>query len=405
MNVLQLCIKPPFPPVDGGTIAMHSLSQALLSLDANLFILSVASDKHPVHTDALPQDYCQKTHFQSVYIDLNIHPLHAAAALLSRTSYNVSRYLSDDFSHTLAELLRNNRFDAVLVESLFLTPYLPLIRSLSSARVVLRAHNVEHHIWQQRAASSRNPFKRLYLSHLARTLKTYELNHLNDYDAIACISRNDADFFLHNGCHKPLFNIPFAMQAIPQLDSAPEPYSLFHIGAMDWAPNLEGIDWFLHNVWPLLHATLPQARLFLAGRKMPQHLLDLHLDGVSIIGEVPDAQQFIASKLINIVPLLSGSGLRIKIIEAMAAGKTVVSTSVGAAGINYTDGTDILIADTPEEFVNHISHCLSDPAFCRSIGTNAAELIRQHYNPTQVSKSLLACLSAPASSPSKNPNI
>ena len=98
---------------------------------------------------------------------------------------------------------------------------------------------------------------------------------------------------------------------------------------------------------------------------------------------------FIASKKINIVPLLSGSGIRVKIIEAMSAGKVVISTAIGAEGINCTDGRDILIANTPQEFVNHIKHCLDDPDFCRTIGDNARRLIKEEYNTPKTTAQLV----------------
>ena len=122
---------------------------------------------------------------------------------------------------------------------------------------------------------------------------------------------------------------------------------------------------------------------------MPDELMRLKTEGVRVLGEVPDAMYFIASKQINVVPLLSGSGIRVKIIEAMSAGKVVVTTTIGAAGIGCTDGKDVLIADTPQQFVEQLERCVNNPEFCRMVGGNALRLITEQYGNEQLTQQLL----------------
>ena len=380
MKVLQLCNKPPYPPVDGGTMAMDSITQGLLDRGCQVKVLSVKTDKHPVRESQIPAEYLQQTGFEAVYVDLGVKPFPAVGALLSGESYHVKRYVSRDFASTLRRILQAEQFDIIHVESIFLTPYVPLIRKYSKAKVILRAHNVEHLIWKRIAVSCRNPFRRWYLKHLSLTLRAYELEHLSDYDGIVCITRNDADRFLADGCRRPVVSIPFGVQPQDISSVEEEPDSLFHIGAMDWMPNQESIQWLLDEIWPVVHGQVPRAKLYLAGRKMPEAWMQARIPGVTIVGEVEDAMQFIGSKMINIVPLLSGSGIRVKIIEAMSVGKTVITTTVGAQGIDYTDGVNILIADTPQGFADQIKRCLDDDAFCRSVGQAAARLIAEQYN-------------------------
>ena len=389
MKVLQLCNKPPYPPVDGGTMAMNSITQGLLQAGCEVKVLTVETDKHPATPGQMPDEYIKRTGFESVYIDLGIKAVPAAAAMLCGESYHVKRYISNDFANRLTDILRSQQFDVVHVESIFLTPYVPIIRKYSDAKVVLRAHNVEHLIWKRVAQSTRNAAKRWYLKHLSLTLRVYELEHLGDYDGIVCITSSDADCFRQNGCRRPITHIPFGVEPRHLPDTAVEPCSLFHIGAMDWLPNQESIAWLLHDVWPVVHREVPQAHLYLAGRKMPQRWMDSMIEGVTVVGEVPDAMQFIAGKQINIVPLLSGSGIRVKIIEAMSAGKVVVTTAVGAQGIDYTDGENILIANTPDEFAAKIKQCIDDATFCRRIGDNAARLITEQYDEQRLTTELM----------------
>lgn len=389
MKVLQLCNKPPFPPVDGGSMAMNSITQGLLQAGCEVRVLTVETDKHPAHIDRLPQRYREATRFESVYVDLGVKPLPAGVALLCGESYHVKRYRSEAFAAKLREVLQNEEFDVVHVESVFLTPYVPLIRRHSKAKVILRAHNVEHMIWRHVAQSTRGPLKRWYLKHLSLALRAYEVEHLNDYDGVVSITQGDAESFKALGCRKPIVSIPFAIVPPAHPDMPVIPGSLFHIGAMDWMPNRDSIDWLLQKVWPTVHREVPEAQLFLAGRKMPPHLMEEKIEGVTIVGEVDDAARFIADKQINVVPLLSGSGIRVKIIEAMAAGKAVVTTTVGASGIEYTEGENLLIANTPEEFARQIKRLVEDEDYCRRVGEAAAALAAERYSMPRLTARLL----------------
>lgn len=381
MRILQLCYKPPFPPVDGGTLAIDSVTQGLISSGCSVKVLTVSTYKHPFDEKKITPEYRRDTAIESVYIDTRVKPLPAVVALLCGESYHVKRYVSSEFTKKLVEILKSGSFDVVHVESIFLTPYVATIREHSNARIVLRTHNIEHRIWRQLSNGERNFFRKRYLKHLALSLEHYEREHINEYDGVISITEQDSVALKEMGCRKPMVTVPFAINPGEQSEgTSVEPMSLFHIGSMDWKPNVEAIDWFLTSVWPLLHREMPQVRLYLAGRHMPQRLVDCRYEGVTIVGEVEDAIGFMASKSVNIVPLLSGSGIRVKILEAMSIGKPVVATSVAARGICYTDGKDILIADTPEQFVSQIRRCLLDTGVSEKIGGAARSLIHEHYN-------------------------
>lgn len=390
MNVLQLCYKPPFPPVDGGTMAMNSVTQGLLAAGHTVKVLSICSDKHPVKRETNEQPYRQATGFEASFVDLSIHPLEAAVALLCGESYNVKRFYSTGFRDLIARTLSESQFDIIHLESIFLAPYLPTIRQCCSTPVVLRAHNVEHLIWRQMALNEKNALKRWYLKKLALALRGYELEHINDFDGIVCITANDADTFRREGCRKALTAIPFGIDIkVPNAASATS-HTLYHIGSMDWQPNVDAVEWFLQEVWPLAKKEMPSLRLFLAGRHMPDSLLNLKSDGVTVEGEVPDAEAFIGSKQINIVPLRAGSGLRIKIVEAMALGKTVIATTTAASGIECADGENILIADTPQQFVDKLRLCHDSAGLCDSIGHNARKLAESTYSIASTTGQLLS---------------
>ena len=226
MKILQLCNKPPYPPIDGGTIAMNSITQGLLGEKCTVKVLSVCSDKHPVKNNLFTEEYLESTKFESVYIDLNIKLFDASIALLTGESYNVKRYESQEFAKKLASILKDETFDIVHVESIFLTPNLPLVRKYSKAKVVLRSHNVEHLIWQRIARCTKNVFKKWYLKRLSLALRVYEMENIGKYDGIACITQKDADYFKANGCRKPIISIPFGIISPDTMDTVDEePYS------------------------------------------------------------------------------------------------------------------------------------------------------------------------------------
>jgi glycosyltransferase involved in cell wall biosynthesis len=176
------------------------------------------------------------------------------------------------------------------------------------------------------------------------------------------------------------------------LKSNTQNISLFFIGSLDWKPNQEGLLWFLHKVWPICHAKFPHISFYVAGRKMPEKIKQMTLDGVFMMGEVDDAVAFVNQHDIAIVPLLSGSGMRAKIIEAMALGKVVITTSIGLEGIEAQDTLDVCLANSPEEFINVIQHLLTHPAQMIQMGINASNNIRNNYESVTMGKKLLGSL-------------
>ena len=245
-------------------------------------------------------------------------------------------------------------------------------------------------IWDRITRQTSNPLKRAYLRHLTGKLRNYELDHLNRYDGIITISEHDADHFRQEGCRIPLAAVPFGVETedYKPMQGNYEFPSLFHIGSMNWVPNEEGIRWLVYEAWPLIHRTFPGVKLYLAGRMMPEWLLRLKVPNVEVVGEVPDAMAFIRSKAVMLVPLFSGSGIRIKIIEGMALGKAIISTSIGAEGIHYTDRQNILNADDARAFAEPGGECLASKDFCDRLGKRARELILQEHSLEHVVKKL-----------------
>lgn len=381
MKVLQLCHKPPFPAKDGGCIAMNNITHGLLDAGHEVKILTVFTHKHDLELDKLSNAYLEATQIEGVFVDTRINMVDAFSTLVTADSYNISRFFSTDFDIKLTKLLKKNTFDVVHLESLFMTPYIATIRRFSKARIVLRSHNLEYIIWERIARGTRNVAKRAYLKHLSKQLKTYELDVMNRVDGIAAISPEDHAKYKKLGSKKPLTTIPFGVDLsnYPVQERQPE-MALFHLGSMDWMPNLEAMIWFLEEVWPAVLKKNPKVKLYLAGRSFPEHLVNSTYPNVEVLGEVDSARAFIRSKAIMIVPLLSAGGIRVKIIEGMALGKAIISTTVGAEGIPCEHSKDIMLANTKEEFVESISQLMRSPEQVEKLGQHARQLVESQFD-------------------------
>lgn len=391
MRILFLCNKSPWPPKEGGPMAMNMLIEGLIEAGNEVKVLAVNSYKYNISATGIPAPYKDKTGIELIDIDLRLKPIDAFFNLFTGESYHVKRFISGSFRKRVVAALLAEKYDVVQLETLFMCPYIGIIRKYTAARIVFRAHNIEHLIWQRIANETKNPVKRWYIRHLARTLKNYEQKVVVDVDGILAITPTDAGYF-KGLVEAPVIDIPFGLDpAKYQYDPNEIEFpSLFSLGSMNWIPNQEGIRWFLQNVWPDVHNQFPDLKYYLAGREMPEWMRLLKLPNVVVMGEVEDARAFLASKAIMIVPLFSGSGIRVKIIEGMAAGKTIISTGIGAEGISCTDRENILIADVPCEFFEMISICVDDPALCSKIGKQSRMLIETNYNTKILIQKLIA---------------
>lgn len=386
MRILFLCNKSPFPPREGGPLAMNANIEAMLKGGHQVKVIALNTNKYYVEESEIPENYRKQTGIEFVNIDLSIKPAKAVSNLFSKKSFHVERFISDAVKDKIKEVLKQDSYDIVQLEMLYMAPYLDVIKEHSSAKIVLRSHNIEHQIWKRIAETSSSPLIRLYLKYLTRKLKRYEIDTINTFDGIVTISSHDLEFYQNNNCQVPITAIPFGLDIkgySPSENEVDFP-SLFHIGSMNWMPNNEGIQWFIKYAWPPISEKYPRLKLYLAGRMMPDWLTNLNQTNIEVLGEVPDARDFIHSKAIMIVPLFSGSGIRIKIIEGMALGKPIISTTIGAEGIACQDGKDILLANDPEAFLAAVSQFVENPELCKEIGHNARQLIENNHSLEQV---------------------
>ena len=170
MKILQLCHKPPLPPKDGGCIAMNNITQGLLQQNHQVKVVAISTPKHPVNSKDLDADYYKKTKFETVFINTGTNLFKIFKTMLFNRSYYISRFYSKELEKNWLRFFKET-FDIVQLESIFVTPYIPIIKRHSKAKIILRTHNIEHKIWQRRTAQQSSIFKKLIFTSLTKKLK------------------------------------------------------------------------------------------------------------------------------------------------------------------------------------------------------------------------------------------
>lgn len=395
MRVLQLCSKPPYPQLDGGCLAMNQMTQAMLNQGMDVTILSIVTPKHPFVPEKFPEGYLAKTNFKAIFVDTNLKAVDAFVNLVSQDAYHVSRFFSPDVDMELCQLLKDRQFDIIFCESIYVSPYIATIRKYTTAPVVLRSHNLEFTIWHRLTKSHKTGIKKAYLKILTKQLRDYEIELLNKIDGLIPINADEMAHYRKLGYKGPMLTIPFGIELedYPTNHESRTENTVFHLGSMDWKPNQEGIQWFLDYVWPLVLRENTNLKLHLAGRKMPEWLLNYDGENVIIDGEVDDAADYMRSKNIMIIPLLSGGGMRVKMIEALALEKPIVSTPLGANGVDVKDDLSARINSQPKAFAESILALAEDPQKSEKMGAAGRKLVEDKYNNEQLAVALYEFLS------------
>ncbi len=317
-------------------------------------------------------------------------------------------------------------------------------------KFVYRAHNVEHEIWERRAKYEQNAWKQYYFNETHRRLRQYEKNafRMGKFDLILPVSEADAKKFkpfigefkeeimskvkkdgykVHKllskhgisddiikrlgklGPERRLVDrIKDLLKVTPPIKVAMigldmEKYKeveavqikegqaprLFYIGALDWDPNQAGLDWFLAKVWPVIEKKYPEVTLSIAGRRTPKKYFSLESKSIKVLGEVPDAKAFIMDRDIMIVPLQSGSGMRVKIIEGLAMGRAVLATKIAAEGLPLKHGEHIMIAEKDKEFQDQLSILIESPGYVEAIAKNGKALVEKKFNSLNLTQELI----------------
>jgi polysaccharide biosynthesis protein PslH len=393
MKILQICSKVFWPERDGGAIAMYAFADGLLKGGAEVHSICLNIDKLYVNPSTIPSDISTAFHLRTFDVSLEFKPADALLAFLQFKNYHVSRYYSIEVENYIKELLSTTEFDVVVLEALFTAVYLPVIKNNSKAKIVLRAHNIEADIWQRlsnQASSALLKFKFRLMSYM---LRNYERRIAKEVDSIFCLTDADTAYFKNNIQVENVYTIPLSIDldnniSIPDFSSP----IFYHLASMEWLPHQQAIEWFLEKVIPILEGDDIKPRIILAGRNMPQSFYNYSNEWLTVVGEIVNPKEWVSNKNILIVPSFTGSGVRVKIIEALARGHVVITTPNGTEGIPFINWKHLIVVDSAQEFSEAIRLCNSDPLLCAEIAKNAQKLAYQFFNRYAVGQECLNIL-------------
>ncbi|HEX6973423.1 MAG TPA: glycosyltransferase, partial [Vicinamibacterales bacterium] len=287
----------------------------------------------------------------------------AARYLVDPIPYAVAKYRSTAYADSIARLLAERRFDAVVCD--FLPPVVNMPETLPCPSILF-THNVETEIWRRHAENATNPVSRHLMTTQWKRILRFEEAALRRFDLVLAVSDADRQTFnrLYPGALKTdahVVQTGVDTRYFAPAGTAPKRAHLVFTGSMDWLPNEDGMLYFVRDILPRIREVEPETTLSIIGRSPTPAVKRLAEEaGIEVTGRVDDVRPHIAAGSVYIVPLRIGGGTRLKIFEAMGMGKAVVSTTVGAEGLPVTSGRDVIIADEPARFAQAVVHMIRD---------------------------------------------
>ena len=315
----------------------------------------------------------------------------------SRESFALAMFRSADFSRHVREVVTQGGYDFVIADGLMIATAFEGWEKERTTPAILLQHNVEANIWKGISRLQRNPFTLLFFNEMTRRLQRREPELCALFDGITTISEPDAEYHRQNyrlrnvlgpvppGINPSEGTLPAAMV---RQDEQP---CLAFVGAMNWPPNIDGAFWFVQEVLPLIWRTMPGVRFRIIGREPPEALHDIAAQEgrIEVTGTVPEIQPLLQECVLQVVPLRAGSGVRYKILESMAAGVPVVSTTLGAEGLGLRHEQDLLLADDAQAMSAAIVRMLGDHELRRRIAENARERASMDFSWARSAATLL----------------
>ena len=387
MKVLYLTHKPIYPIKDGGCKAMAQFLKCLLHEGFCVKHITIETDKHPFNLVDYPLEITENHAVSACYVDTKIKWTSAFIHLFNTKSYNVSRFDSPAFHQIIKTTIEEQKWDFIILESIFLAPYIQTIKDNTPTQIGIRTHNVEHLIWKKLSSNSKNLFKKWYFHKLHLDLKKVEIHSLSQVAFVAAITDIDAIHFRRLGVATRIVTIPVAMDPVPEIEDY-KTNALFFIGSMNWKPNEEAVNYLMAKILPNLREKSPGICLHLAGSFMENKFPSDPENGLINHGFVEDLNAFMREHGVLVAPIFSGSGVRIKLLEAMAMGVPIISTREGLEGIKFKGSARCV--KTEYEFYSNILELTQNTEKQKRLGRHARKYVLDNYSIHNISKIIRA---------------
>ena len=380
MKVLLLTQVLPYPPDSGPKVKTYNMVK-FLSQNHELTLVSFVRGDQSGEVAHL-QQFCKAVYPVQIQRTRLNDGLALVNSLLTATPWLMARDDDRAMRKLLADLCQREKFDIVHADQLNMAQYARLV---PGAARILDAHNAVWLLYRRLAQTTKNFGMGLFLQREWRLLKRYEGAVCREFDAVLTVSEADKAALAEAcGGQGQLIIAPIALdpEAIPLIPRRPQADHILHIGTMFWPPNVDGVLWFLREVYPLILRVRPDVCFDIVGARPPKEIIESGQSqaGVTVAGYVKDAGEYLKNTGVMVVPLLAGGGMRVKILEALAEGLPIVTTTIGCEGIAVENGRHLLVADTPQEFARATLRLLEDRAFASTLARNGRELIEKGYD-------------------------
>jgi glycosyltransferase involved in cell wall biosynthesis len=413
LRILYLAQLVPYPPDAGAKVRIYYTLRYLARQHEVTLLAFSRPDDSPEAIQHLSK-FCTAVHTVPITRSLGSNITNLIFSLLDRQPFIIRRDFLPAMMCKVDELLSplplgeglgvRAAFDALHADQIYMIQYALRAKKLplsAQPLLVVDKHNVDYLIFQRLATGEKSPFKRLLYQREWRHLQRFEAAALAQFDQVVTVTDEDRQILeelinlsTFQPAHLPTFHtIPICVdtEAIPPVISQAGAQDVLYLGGLLWPPNVEGVLWFARQVWPLVQQQVPHATFTIAGKNPPPSIQalatsdfqpsNLNLEPkIHVTGYVPDPQPYLENAAVFIVPLFSGSGMRVKIVDAWRWGLPVVSTSIGAEGIQYQDGENILIADDPQSFAGAVIRLLTEPDLNQSLRINGRRWVEEHYD-------------------------
>jgi glycosyltransferase involved in cell wall biosynthesis len=402
MNVLLLTQVLPYPPDSGPKVKTWNVLKYLARQHEVTLVSFVRGDQSAAIAHL--RQYCRAVHTVPMARSLLPDGLAMLRSLLTGQPWMVLRDDRAEMRALVDRLCTETRFDVAHADQLNMAQYAARV---PYARKILDAHNALWLLYQRLAATMPAGPRKWLLERDWRLLKTCEGRLVREFDGVLAVSVED-QAALCEAAGEPvdMTVIPIAVDTdeIPLVARSEGAHHLLHIGTMYWPPNIDGMKWFVDAVYPQIRAARPDAELDIVGARPPQELTALNgnAHNINVTGYVADPQPYLEQAGVFIVPLRAGGGMRVKILEALARGLPLVTTTLGCEGIAVEHSRHVLIADTPEEFANACLRLLNDRVLAAELGRNGRRLVEEVYDYRAACRPLEALYQRPHASLSSN---
>jgi sugar transferase (PEP-CTERM/EpsH1 system associated) len=304
--------------------------------------------------------------------------IRSARMMAAGRPVTIDKFLNSEVRRRYAEVLAASTFDLIVCD--FLVPG-SLMRWKTPPPTILFTHNVEAQVWERHYKITTNPFIKAACRLESRALAVVERRYVELADHVLAVSENDRAFFLQyvEPSRVSVISTGVDTEYFQPSPDPEQPGTAVFTGTMDWMPNEDGVAYFVDKIFPLIRREIPGAVFWAVGRRPPRRIQALASGDVVVTGAVDDIRPYLGKAAVCVVPLRSGSGTRIKIFEAMAMGKAVVSTTMGAEGLPVRHGENIVLADDPADFANQVARLFHDPRRRAQLGRAARQLVEENY--------------------------